>query len=163
MNRAGLTLVELLMTILIMVGGGGAILFSMRAASIHTELLKQNQIAMNAAQGRLDQLASEDFAVLAKDGRYRDARVSSQQETFPALPDGVMALQIRQPASDQARHAAGSDPSVLGSAELLDLHVAVCWTHRSRVIGETGCTDGPDNGFWVNSPVMVSTRMGIRS
>jgi hypothetical protein len=61
------------------------------------------------------------------------------------------------------------------SPNLLDLHVAACWMHRGRAISEdTDCdgvfdednngilsvTEDPNQNRWVDSPVMVSTRVG---
>ena len=176
----GLTLVEVLIGTALLVVGGGALLVGIRYTTIHADYLSQCQVAMNAAQGLLEQLAATDFSLLTG-GQYGAAFAGAQrcwledlncngaqdagEEAFGTsrvsslLGGGTLDLQIRQPADDAARNP--DNPA------LLDLHVAACWQSRGRAIGEDrNCNGVLDSGEdantngWIDSPVMVSTRVG---
>ena len=160
--RRGMTLLELLIGTALVVGGGGALLMGMHYAMAHAEYLRQVQIAMNAAQGRIEQLTSFSFDTLWEDNApasvgiaYAGARTSQQSETLTGVPSGTLVIQIRPV------------PLTNLTPTLLDLHVAACWRHRGRAIGgdldqNGACVDGNDADSWVNSPVMVTTRVARR-
>ena len=170
-GSGGITLFEILLGVLLIVGGGGALLLAISSVMTHSEYVGQMQIAVNAAQGRLEELASTDFDTLwdpnAPGGHALDAaRTTRLLETLlnpvlpngqPALPNGRLAIQVRSAVPSGA--APGDQNTIL-----LDLHVAACWVHKGRTIGEggTNCQDGPDANWWVDSPVMVSTRVARR-
>lgn len=174
-RRTGMTLVEILIGTTLLVGGGGALLFGVHYAMINASFLRQAQVAMNAAQGRLEQLVATDFNTLWTDASFAAARstrallaanrfdLNGDGDTVD-LTDGWLAVQIRSVPLGAVPNA----PSVT----LLDLHVAACWIQRGRTIGEGGtfsggtprCQDtGADANWWVDSPVMVSTRVARRS
>ena len=167
-NR-GLTLIELLLGMLLLVGGATALLLSMNGTMATTQYLSEFHTAMNAAQGELEQLEATDFNALAAAPEYAQARrppggpmgqcismsgaLSCVDDVL--LPGGRLIIQIQSP-----------DPS----GELLDLHVAACWTSRGRRIGEDQNCDGQldpaedlNTNGWVDSPVTVSTRIARRS
>jgi len=182
--QRGLTLVEVLLGTALLVGGGGAILMGMRYSTIHAEYLSQHQVAMNAAQGLLERLSATGFATLLGP-QYAAARtpnpgtvqrcflwdlncngvLEAGEVTADPLNGGALDLQIRQPPEDVAIN--GANPG------LLDIHVAACWQSRGHAIGEdrncNGILDLGEDGSttinpapngWVDSPVMVSTRVG---
>jgi hypothetical protein len=78
----------------------------------------------------------------------------------------ALVVQIRDPRVTQG---------VPIGFELLDVHIAACWSHRGRAMSEDIDCDGvldednsrdlsntedPNQNGWVDSPVMVSTRIG---
>ena len=136
-----------------------AYLLGMQQGMIHTDYLSQYQIALHAAQGRLEQLAATDFDTLWTGAAFAAAQAGQQQEPLANLPGGMLSIQIRS-------------ADVVNPPNLLDLHVAVCWTFRNTArIGENNgnnnCveTSGlvyPTAGWEVNSPAMVSMRVARR-
>ena len=182
-DRRGVTLAELLIGLALLVGGGGTLLAGMHYATIHAEYLSEHQIAMNAAEGLLERLAATNFDTLmgsqyaaARGGIQRcllwDLNCNGVVETGEVLndsllPTGALDVQLRQPSEDALRNP--------GNPALLDIHVAACWQSRGRSIGEdrncNGVLDPAEDGStsiaptpngWVDSPVMVSTRVGRR-
>lgn len=176
LSRSGFLLLELLIAGSLLPVCGGAMLFAMHLTSIHAEYLRQSQVAMNAAQGELEQLRAASFSTLWKAPQFAAARAGRQcagedancdglldpgedangngvldPGPLQALPNGQLAIQIR---SADLRNP--TDPS------LLDVHVVACWRHRGRQIGEAACQDGPDLNSWVDSAVMVSSRIAKR-
>lgn len=173
----GWTLLEAIFSVLLIVGGGGALLLAISSALTHNEYLSQAQIAVNEAQGLLEELAAVNFDVLwtrptvtLADGtviNLTNARADRDLIPFtgpilpsgqPTMPNGQLAVQIRPVPI--------TTPPADPTAALLDLHVAVCWTNRGRTIGEqngaTACQDsGADADWAVDSPVMVSRRLGM--
>ena len=178
----GMTLIELLISALLLAIGAAALLFGNHYAVIHADYLRQAQIAMNAAQGRLDQLSSLSFNTLWENGsaggtfgQARTTRMRIAADRYDLngdgdnvdTVDGWLAVQIRPVPLQNPLGTPNPNPSVL------DLHVAACWISRGRVIGEGGavgaipqCLDTvaddavPGVPSWVvNSPVMVSTRI----
>lgn len=154
--RGGMTLVEILIATVLLVAGLGTLLFGLYYAMIHADYVKQAQVAMNAAQGQLEQLAAADFDTLLADPGYCTGSCSATRPVLLVLdgPDGQLAIQIRPV------------PLTNTTPDLLDIHVAACWQHRGRAIGEangaTACaTDGVAN-WWVDSPIAVSTRVARR-
>lgn len=152
-----MTLVELLIGTALFVGGGGALLLGMHYSMIHSSYLHQEQLAINDVQGTLEQISAMPFDTIWEDGGgggiYGAARTSQMALPLDALPGGSILLQIR--------------PVPLGNPNpsLLDIAVAACWTHRNRAIGERTagvCGDGADANWWVDSSVMVSTRVARR-
>ncbi len=147
-RRQGMTILETLLGGALLVIGGAALLLSLNAAALHTEYLSQQQIALNAAQGLLEEWMARPTSALRTAPAWQPFPLTQ----LPPQANGQLVLQIR-PVPD------GSDPA---TAALFDLHVAACWQHRGRIIGEAGCQDGPDANWWVDSPVMVSTRVAQR-
>ena len=164
-----MTLVEVLIGTALLVGGGGALLLGMHYTLIHSDYLSEAQVAMQAAQGELEQLSNESFAMLSLGMTYADARRLCPPGPCgqgvlvpdnPEFPRGLLGIQIKSfpPGTPFA------------TATLLDLSVAACWTSRGRRIGEdqncNGILDvGEDlntNG-WIDSPAMVSTRIATKS
>jgi type II secretory pathway pseudopilin PulG len=154
-----MTLVEMLIGTMLLAGGGGMLLFGMHYAMMHAGFLRQAQVAMNAAQGQLEQLAAADFDALMADAGYCTGTCTNTRYAVLTLdgPDGQLAIQIRPvPLTDT-------------TPDLLDIHVAACWQQRGRVIGEangaTACADSAADGaanWWVDSPIMVSIRVARR-
>jgi len=142
LSESGMTLVEVLIATLLFVGGGGALLFGMHYAMIHADYLRQVQVATNMAQGRLEELESMPFDSLT-------TQAGTMTFGLPGDPAAIRATQVQAVTPN-----------------LMDLHVAVCWRHRRRQIGEmngaTACQDSGDAGWWVDSPAMVSTRVARR-
>lgn len=162
-------LVEILLATALFVGGAGALLFGVHYAMSHAEYLRQAQIATNAAQGALEQLMAADVdAGLRTHPGYDGTAPYDQTDTqpldrdgnaIPDIPNGRISIQIRPVPLNP-------DPPTIPN--LLDLHVAVCWTHRGRTIGEGGADaagapncrdDAIDPDLDVESPVMVTTRV----
>ena len=149
-------MVELLIGISLIAAGGGTVLYGITASQTHQDYLAQFQMAMNEAQGQLDELAASDFSLLVGGAQYAPARSNAGQAVplTSVLPNGIMRRQIK------AFPIGSANPS------LLSLHVAVCWTSRGRLIGENNgqanCVDS-NNDTWVTSPAMVSTRIANRS
>ena len=140
--------------------GGGALLLGMHYTMAHSDYLNHAQIALQAAQGELERLTSENFSTLAGGG-YADAQGNGRRVDIinAELPGGALGVQIKT-------FPAGTD---FLQATMLDLSVAACWTSRGRRIVEdqslpncNGVLDpGEDanaNG-WLDSPAMVSTRV----
>jgi type II secretory pathway pseudopilin PulG len=156
--RGGMTLVEVLIATFLLVVGLGALLFGMHYVMIHAAYVRQAQVAMNAAQGQLERLAAQDFDALMADAGYCTGTCASTRTVQQSsLPGGLLAIQIRPAPLDDTTPA------------FLDIHVAACWQARGRAIGEangaTQCADGTADGaanWWVDSPVVVSTRVARR-
>lgn len=148
MNRRtsarGMTLVEVMLSVILAVGAGGVALIGMYYTMAHAEFLRQQQIAINAAQGTLEGLKATPFDSLLADPAYNGWRT----QALSGIPNGLLAVQIRE----------ATDPN------LLVLHVAACWQHRGHAIGEangpTPCADGTDADWWVDSTVKLSTEVG---
>ena len=170
----GFTLVEVVVGIALFVTGAATLLLGMHYAMIHSSFVRQSQVAMNAAQARLEQLASQGIDALVNADSANGTMVGAMTDRFletpaggtPLADDDVMtnarlAIQIRS-----------VPPGAAPPLNLLDLHVAACWTHRGRTIGEGGangagvplCQDTSGNAAtWaVDSPAMVSTRIARR-
>ena len=134
-NQRGITFVECLIGALVLLIGSVAFLMSMQQTMAHTDYMAQMQVALNTAEGRLEELASTDFDTLLNGTAFTEARASSRSEPLSDLPGGVVAVQVRPTAT----------------AGTLDLHVAVCWTVHGHPVGDPNCRDGPDADIWVNS------------
>ena len=165
MKRA-FTLIELLVGMLVLVTGGGLLLMGMFYATVHASYLREAQVAANVAEGRLQQLASTDFATLRNLPALRrclfedlncntllevgeDVNGNVMLDSLP-LTNGWVALEI-QPVNGTTQ-----------TATLFELRAAVCWTFRGRRIGEgtpsTPCSNTGGNS-WVESPVALVTRV----
>ena len=184
LGMSGMTLVEILISVLLLVGTGSALLLGMEHASIHTDYLSQFQIAMDAAQGELERRMAMSFDTLWEQGQTAplgqcvaigedlncNGILDPGEDVSPAngqldelLPGGRFSVQIKQ-----------ADPRNPANPSLLDIHVAACWTSRGRRIGEdANCNGALDPGEdkspvgspgrdWIDSPVMVSTRIARR-
>ena len=156
MTARGFTIVEFLVTVVLLAVGVAAMLLGMQYSAIQASYLRQYYVMVNEAQGQLELLLATPYASLLVDpacctaGRTRTVAVSNEQ-----LPgNGMLAVQII---------GIGGAPY-----NLLDVRVAGCWMHRGRYIGEESaaglrnCRDRagevPEN-TWVNSSVMLSTRV----
>ena len=130
-------------------------LLGMQYAMIHAGYLSEFQVAMDAAQGEVETLSATSFDTLWSGAEFVNARAGGQRVSLPNFPQGALAIHIRPV------------PPAAINPTLLDLQVAACWESRGRRIGEdqncNGVLDpGEDvnqNG-WIDSPVMVSTRVG---
>lgn len=156
--QSGLTLVDVLVGASLLVGGGTALLWAMHSGVIQADYLSQFQVAMNAAEGELEELSATSFDTLWTGAEYAAARANGQGVALTDVPQGQLAIQIRN-----ADVLNPMDPS------LLDLHVAACWTSRGRRIGEDqNCNGALDAGEdtnangWIDSPAEVSTRIAKR-
>jgi len=183
----GLTLVELLIGAALLTAGGGALLLGMNTAMTHTDYLAQYQVAMNAAQGQLEQLVAAPFDSLWNGLEYQAARndtawprgqcvgmgedrncngrldagedLDGDNVLDEPLPGGRLSIMIR-----------AADPRNPANPSLLDLYVAGCWQVRGRRIGEDQNCNGrlefaedsnPRNQL-MDSPVALNTRIGRR-
>ncbi len=98
--------------------------------------------------GRLDSL------VLGDPRPYQDVNGNGKQNAGDQFGAALIV---------QVRPSAGVPPAF----QLWDVHVAACWSHRGRPISEdlncdgilTPIEDVNGNG-WIDSPVMVDTRVG---
>ena len=185
----GLTLVELLIGIALLLVGGSALLLGMNTSMVHADFLTQMQIVLNAAQGRLEELSATSFDTLWTDARFGQAR-PAVAGALPALPiglcrgvgedancDGVLNAgedlngnnRLDEPVpgarlSVQIRSADARNPA---NPALLDLYVSGCWASRGRAIGEDrNCNGRLDVGEDANGntlmdgPVALTTRIG---
>jgi len=187
-SRAGITLVEVLVSTSIFVGGTGALLIGMNQVMKYGDYLSQIQYAVNVAQGQLETLAALPVSTLRWDPSYAGERsatgacyagttvagckVLSALANLPdgraPLPNGRLIVQIR--------NADALNPS---NPEVLDLHVAVCWQARSgqwivgedngggvsanRCNGRLDAGEDANNNGWMDTPVMVSTRVSMNN
>lgn len=182
MAQHGFTLLEVLLGTALLVGGGGALLIGMNSAMINAGYLQQMQLAMNATEGKLEELAATDFETLIVGGTFTQARQSAGQcaglnedancnGTLDAGEDtnGSGTLDEPIPGAHLTIQIVPADPINPTAPGLLKLHVAASWVSRGRRIGEdqngNGRLDlGEDaNGdTWISSPVMSSTAVARR-
>ena len=160
MSRRGITMVELMVGTLLLVGGGGALLMGMQYAVAHSSYLNEFQIAMNAVQGKLEELSSTPFDTLLNDVSFADARrvppaavlgqcmgmgedrncngaldlAPVNEDTNP--PNGVLDEPLALQGGRLSIQIRPVPPPGGGTPTLLDIHVAACWTSRGRPIGE---------------------------
>ena len=184
LHEQGFTLVETLLGVALLIGGASAFLIGLNGTMVHSEYLSQYQVALNAAQGQLEALAATRLDLLSTGGNFGPARANGQGVGIgedlncngvldggedvngngrldSPLPGGCLAIQIK--------NIDGSVPAA--DSTVLDLHVAACWRFRGRTIGEDQNCNGqldPGSGEdlngngWLDSPVMVSTRVAKR-
>ena len=179
-----MTLVELMISTALLVGGGGALLVGMHYAVAHSDYLSDFQMAMDSAQGRLEEMASTSFDTLLTGAEYIPARTDQglcrglgEDRNCNGQLDGGEDLngnnQLDEPLPGARlniliKNLAGSPPH--GVESILNLYVSACWTTRSRRIGE----DQNCNGFldagedlngngWLDSPALASTRVARRN
>ena len=192
--QRGITLVELLISTALLVGGVGALLLGMNVTMAHSDYLRDFQIAMNAAEGRLEELAATaaDFNTQSIGADFAQARSATGQCRGMGEDQNCNGmLDVVAPSEDVNQNRQLDEPLAGGrltvqirtfpvgtpfaNANLLDLHVAACWNTRSRQIGEdqncNGLIDAGEDGAtplnpvadgWVDSPVMVTTRIARR-
>ena len=179
-RSAGLTLVELMVGTALLVGGGGALLVGMHYSRLHSDYLTDFQVAMNSAQGRLEELAATSFDILLTGNEYVQARTAAGQ--CRGLGEDRNCNGILDPGEDINGNNTLDEPlrgarlnirvrptPGMVNQTLLDLHVAACWTSGTRRIGEDlNCNGQMDNGEdpngngFLDSPAMVSTRVAVR-
>lgn len=178
-----MTLVELLVGIGILIGAGGALCMGMTQTTVYADYLRQFQVAVNAAQGKLEELAVTDFDTLLNGAQFQAARTAQGQ--CMGLGEDVNCNGVLDPGEDVANIGVLDEPiqgarltvqirpspPTASPVNLLDIHIAACWQHRGRPIGEdvncNGLVDaGEDNNptnNWVDSPAMMSTRVARRN
>ena len=189
MTQRGMTLVELMIGTALLVGGGGALIMGMHYAVAHSDYLADFQIAMNAAQARLEELAATNFTTLVTDVRYAAARTAAGQCTglgedwdcdgnLDAGEDLNNNGQLDEPILNarltvHIKNLDGTAPT--GNSTIVNIHVAACWRTRGRAISEdlncngqlnagedtTGGGARALNGL-VDSPAMASTRVAVK-
>ena len=182
MRQRGFTLIELLVATLLLVGGGGALLVGMQYSMFHADYLSQFQIAMNAAQGKIEELSTTSFDTLWSGVEFTDARRS-----YPPGPSGRCAglgedtncngvldagedlngnnlLDEPLPGARLLIQIRSADTRTPTNPSLITVHVAACWTSRGRRIGEdvncNGVLDANEdknNNGWADSPSMADT------
>ena len=160
-----MTMVELMISVGLIAAGGGALLFGVQASSAQRNYLNQFQMALNEAQGAMDEMAATSFDTLCAGGQFLGAypNQGGQQDISASLSaattnpltglTGVVMVRQIKPFPFAASCT---------NQTTLDLSVAVCWNARGRTIGENQngrlCVDANADG-WVTSPAMVSTRV----
>ena len=162
-KRRGFTLVEVVIGALLIVAGGGALLFGMYYTGLHATYLRDEQAAINVAEGRLQQLTAASFATLVSAPAdqtclFEDTNCNG---ILDAGEDINGNIQLDSEPLTNGRVAIQIHP-VAGQPTMLDLRAAVCWTFRGRQIGE-GAAGAPctnqDGNWWVDSPAVVTTRV----
>jgi type II secretory pathway pseudopilin PulG len=183
MAERGMTIMELVVGTAILLGGAGAILLGMFATMAHGDYLRDYQIAMNAAEGRLEEMASREFSTLRNGAAFGPSWTPEGQcmglgedrncndvldpgedlndngRLDEPLPSGRLNVMIRE------------SPPLAPDPTLLDLHVSACWVSRGRVIGEDRNCNGrlelavedANGNRLMDSPVMASTRVGVKA
>ncbi|MEW5895476.1 MAG: hypothetical protein AB1650_06945 [Candidatus Omnitrophota bacterium] len=141
-NIQGVSLIEFLVSFVILVLVTGGILFSYIRCMEFIELSKNMSIAVQAAQSRMDQIKATNYSLVS----------SSFNGISFAIPNlnGIGVTYI--------------DNSV---ADLLDVNVVICWRNKNdRLYGEDGNLNGVlDVGEDLNvnlrldSPVELHTRI----
>jgi len=162
--HAGFTLMEIILAMALLVMGALVVLFGMHVAMVNARYVQQVQVAMEAAQGQLSQLAATPLATLCPNpcpvNPINPPISRAVPLNLPVLPGGMLAIQISRSAQD---------PTPLNQIpSLVELHVAACWTIPQGWQGEdrncNGVLDGAEvdtnNNGWIDSVVMVSTRVG---
>jgi hypothetical protein len=177
-----MTLIELMVGTALLLGGGSALVMGMHYAMAHSDYLNDFQIAMNASQGRLEELAALPLDTLWNDPMYTAARTAAGQCMGLGEDDNCNgALDVGE---DMDGDAALDEPlpgarlnvrirNTFGAANptIVDIHVAACWRSGGRRLGEDTDCDGvldtlPSaedvnaSGF-MDSPAMASTRVAV--
>jgi hypothetical protein len=177
----GLTLIELVLSTALLVGGGGALLLGMHQGLRHSDYLRDLQVALNAVQGRLQELSATEFTTLWTGVEFTAARTAAGQ--CMGLYEDRNCDGILQAPEDLNANGALDEPLAgarlwvrlreippgATNPTLLDLYVSACWTSRSRAIGEDNNCNGvleageDDNANgWLDSPAAASTRVAVR-
>ena len=180
MSDRGMTLVELMVSAAILLGGGGALIVGMHYAMAHSDYLNDFQISMNAVQGRLEELAATDLSTLWTDPSFATARTAAGQcmgldedrncsgslagqdlngngQLDEPLPGARLNVRVRE------------FPPGAVNPSVVDLYVSACWNDHGRVIGEDASCNGQldagedaNGNGWLDSPAMASTRVAAR-
>ncbi len=191
-TQRGMTLVEVLISTGLLVGGGGAILAGMYQGLIFVDYMNDQQVAMNAVQGKLEELSALSFTELGTQyaAAYTPAgmRVCAGEDANcnGVLDNGEVDVNRNGRADRLMSGVNGSPAGTLHiristtkgeakeDATLLDVHVAASWVTRGRCIGgeDRNCNslldtsptneDRNANG-WLDAPVMASTRLAIKN
>ena len=177
-RRRGMTLVELLVSTALLVGGGGALLVGLHYSMLHADYLGSDQVAMNAVQGKLEELAATNFDTLLTGVTFQGARTAAGQ--CMGLGEDANCSGTLNGGEDVNGNGVLDEPlsggrlnvriwsSIAGAASptLLDLHVSACWPTHGRTIGEDqNCNGQWDVGEDVNgnglldSPATASSRV----
>src|SRR3989338_8024572 len=72
--QRGMTLIEVLVSTGLLVGGGGALLVSMSQGIILVDYLSDQQVALHAAQSKLEELTATNFDLLVGGSGFLGAR-----------------------------------------------------------------------------------------
>ena len=154
-----MTLAELLVSTALLVGGGGALLVGLHYSMLHADYLGNFQVAMNAVQGKLEELAATNFNTLWTGATFSAARTTAGQ--CMGLGEDVNCNGIQDAGEDVNGNGALDDPlpggrlnvrirpSIAGAASptLLDIQVSACWTTHGRTIAEDqNCNGLLENG-----------------
>lgn len=163
-TQRGLSLVEVLISTGLLVGGGGALLVGMSQSAILADYLVEQQVAWNAAQAKLADLITADdatgtgfwgFDALATGPRFIAARSSAGQVAcigedlncsgtvdrgdgeVDSNGNGLADVMPNGRLCLQIRPVTRQDGTteLFASATMLDLHVAASWRSRGRCIG----------------------------
>ena len=176
-----MTLIELLIATALLVGGGGALLLGMHYTMAYSDYLTGLQVAMNAVQGKIEELSSKTFDELENGAEYAAARTATGQcigigedRNCNGILNVGEDVNVNGVLDDPLRggrffvRIQPSPPAAVNPA-LLDVHVAACWTTRGRTVGEDrNCNGMLDAGEDVNgngvidSPAMASTRIAVK-
>lgn len=185
--QRGMSLIEVLISTGLLVGGGGALLVGMSQGFLLVNFLTEQQVALQAAQGMLEELAAADFDELATsnnvllgaargtagagvcmgedkncDGIISPGEVDTNGNgrADRVLPTGRLNFRIRAIPGE-----------ALSTATQVDLIVSASWRSGRRCIGgeDRNCSgvldageDANGNG-WMDTPVMVSTRVSRKN
>ncbi len=188
-SQRGMTLMEVLVSTGLLVGGGGALLVGMCHGFMSIDSLSNQQMALQAAQGKLEELAATDFDTLATGPQFEKARnaggmkacagedancngeldideeidVNGDGRADRLWPNGQLNIRIKPvPTLDKPPTEDFSDPDIM-----LDVSVAASWTEGRRCVGgeDANCNgqlefgEDKNHNGWLDTPVMVSTRV----
>lgn len=107
MNKKGFTLIEVLIATVIMVSALGALVYGLSQCTGLTETVRNQDIALNAIQEKLEEIANSDLSqIMDYDGQTFDIT--------GLTPDSAGSVTIAQ----------------VGSSELYDVTVTVTWEQR---------------------------------
>ena len=184
MHPAGFTLIEVLMAVVLLISGVVVILMAMNVAMIHSEYLTQMQVARHAAQGLLERLTAvptqADFDALSARPKMpqmtvcqlEDLNCNGQGGALPPGEVGELDLNSNGVIDDGGLLATGAVLllQIRNDQTMLNVHVTACWQHRGHSISEDLTCDGTltpaedlNGNGWVDSPVMVSAKVGRKS
>ena len=179
-----MSLIEVLISTGLLVGGGGALLVGMSQGFLLVNFLTEQQVALQAAQGTLEELAATDFDTLATSNNAiltaaRGAAGAGVCMGEDKNCDGIIspgevdtngngrADSVLSPTGRLNFRIRPIPGEVLATASQLDLIVSASWRSGRRCVGgeDRNCSgvldageDANGNG-WLDTPVMVSTRV----
>ncbi len=147
----GFSLVELLVSTGLLVGGGGVLLAGMYHGLLLVDYLSDQQVVVQAVQGKLEELAAMDFDELATGVKFVEARTprgmamcAGEDANCDHIlnPDEVdtngngRADQLLPLCKLHVRiRTVPTKAETFTTATMLDISVAASWRLRSRCIG----------------------------